>query len=654
MTGLTSIVTYLNFSEEKKKDYIMERYNLSEAYLVGRINISSINTEGVYISHLRNPFKYELISKTPILIDENNNEIFIRDVEVVSYLEEKVNASSFVENDLVIFPIKIVTDKNKIKNEMFLRTEIEYVKRFRNIIDINFFEQYPILKNYILTEMKVTKSDGSEEYVEDVQEKLTFLNKASNHILLEKAIALDEKETALRTKKKELESHYKKYHQKLTEAISELKEFGFEIKYPDFPKEIANKGDSNKTETLDLSIVKSNIKNLKVSPPQIVPKNIVSALRNQLFLHDRLIFDEELIRQIFHALKMNKFIILAGDSGTGKSTIIESLSKIMNAEYYNIPVQPSWIDQQDLLGFYNPISSLYQPTEFLTALLEANKHPENLYFVNLDEINLSKVENYMADFLSERERKNRQQMLSLYSKLEYEKNKIEIATFYKELNDNGDTYQVSLKDKIEILTRQRNMNQFPAQIPIPENIRFFGTMNTEGYVQSLSPKVVDRAFIINVKIRERRTRFNDDQLRTEEKQIYDFKPENLNLKKDNLSNMRRLDLENLEKVLSHFGVFPSARLKQHIRLYVSSFDKLENEISSENTIENKKLVNDIILMKYLPRIHYPIEQDFNGKELLDLVAELTISEPEETPTSLDKLQDMVDKAEANGIFSYWS
>lgn len=114
-------------------------------------------------------------------------------------------------------------------------------------------------------------------------------------------------------------------------------------------------------------------------------------------------YEEKTLGQLLLALMTEQMIILSGPSGTGKTTIVKQFASIVNAKCEIIPVQPSWTDKQDLLGFYNPIRQLYVPSAFLDCLIEAKQNEEQLYIICLDEMNLAQIEYYLADLLSVRE-----------------------------------------------------------------------------------------------------------------------------------------------------------------------------------------------------------------------------------------------------------
>ena len=87
----------------------------------------------------------------------------------------------------------------------------------------------------------------------------------------------------------------------------------------------------------------------------------------------------------------NDLIILAGDSGSGKTNLVKSFAKAIGGKSVIIPVKPNWTSAEDLLGYYNPLENKYLSTKFLDTLLEAQENPNTPYFICLDEMNLARV-----------------------------------------------------------------------------------------------------------------------------------------------------------------------------------------------------------------------------------------------------------------------
>ena len=129
-----------------------------------------------------------------------------------------------------------------------------------------------------------------------------------------------------------------------------------------------------------------------------------------------------------------------------------------------ISVRADWTDGRAMLGYYNPLTETYVPTELLRLLLHAAAHPDEPHFVILDEMNLAKVEYYFSDFLSAME------------------SGTEIA-----LHDAGENVTAEVQGR-ELL--------IPERIRIPPNLLFTGTVNVDETTFMFSPKVLDRANVI--------------------------------------------------------------------------------------------------------------------------------------------------------------
>lgn len=205
---------------------------------------------------------------------------------------------------------------------------------------------------------------------------------------------------------------------------------------------------------------------------------------------DNLIYEEEMIATLFRCLQMDVLTILSGPSGTGKSSIIEALGDVLqNTVVKMIPVQSSWTDTQDLLGYFNPIEKNFTASPFLEALADARTDEQagnkRLHLICLDEMNLAHVEYYFSEFLSAREKNN--PTIQLYSK-RYFMNAKRII----EQADDAKLLTEEYANALDLL------NRYPYEFQIPKNVRFIGTLNMDYTVKPLSPKVIDRSFRIEL------------------------------------------------------------------------------------------------------------------------------------------------------------
>lgn len=137
-----------------------------------------------------------------------------------------------------------------------------------------------------------------------------------------------------------------------------------------------------------------------VPTDDITLEDLAIKFRNYLAKEEHLYFDIETIRIFLASLGTSHFMILEGLSGTGKSSLPRFFAKFINAKVTFIPVQATWRDKSSLLGYFNDFSRIYNETDFLLSLYEAGYNPDQINIFVLDEMNISRVEYYFADFLS--------------------------------------------------------------------------------------------------------------------------------------------------------------------------------------------------------------------------------------------------------------
>ena len=202
----------------------------------------------------------------------------------------------------------------------------------------------------------------------------------------------------------------------------------------------------------------------KIETDNLTLEELCVKFRNYLAKEEKLYYELDTIRYFISGLGTSHFMILEGLSGTGKSSLPRYFSKFANAELLFIPVQATWRDRTNLIGFFNEFSKTYTETEFLISLYKANYNPDKLYFYVLDEMNISRVEYYFADFLSV---------------LEYpvEDWKLKIMQL---------PYNFIPPAKLE-----------EGIIQIPNNSYFVGTANKDDSTFTITDKVYDRAISID-------------------------------------------------------------------------------------------------------------------------------------------------------------
>lgn len=128
-------------------------------------------------------------------------------------------------------------------------------------------------------------------------------------------------------------------------------------------------------------------------------------------------FPPHLLRAYYVALQTKPFAILSGVSGSGKTKMAELFAEMLTghapAQFRLLPVRPDWADSAPLLGYHNVLANRYVSTPFLDIARDAARpeHRDRAYFVCLDEMNLARVEHYLADYLSALESRSRRMPL---------------------------------------------------------------------------------------------------------------------------------------------------------------------------------------------------------------------------------------------------
>lgn len=195
-------------------------------------------------------------------------------------------------------------------------------------------------------------------------------------------------------------------------------------------------------------------------------------------LKSGLIFSDQIIQRFIASLCTKPFVICSGLSGSGKTKLAQAFVQWISEsdkQYKIIPVGADWTNREPLLGYPNgldPKSYVTPDSGALQLILEASKNENKPYFMILDEMNLSHVERYFADFLSIMESEEK---LKLYSG---EKR----YTKYEEGKEPDETYFI------------------PHEIKWPNNLFIIGTVNIDETTYMFSPKVLDRANVIEFRI----------------------------------------------------------------------------------------------------------------------------------------------------------
>lgn len=184
------------------------------------------------------------------------------------------------------------------------------------------------------------------------------------------------------------------------------------------------------------------------------------------------IMPEAVIRQLHLSLQQRPFAILAGPPGVGKSLLARRYADALysadaqtdNPAFLRVAVQPDWHHARDILGYYNALADVFQPTPLTRLLLEALRKPSQPFVVCLDEMNLARPEYYLAPILSASESVDRLIDLGIPG------------------------HQARLSDGESI--------QNP--LPLARNIFWIGTVNQDESTYDVTPRILDRMHLIDM------------------------------------------------------------------------------------------------------------------------------------------------------------
>jgi hypothetical protein len=210
------------------------------------------------------------------------------------------------------------------------------------------------------------------------------------------------------------------------------------------------------------------------------------------------------------ALAAKPFVILTGASGTGKSRstlrLAEQLQEHYDAQvkgqiFQLVPIGPDWTSPKKLLGFRSPFGQVrkrpdgtdtnesYEITETLRIILRAC-HPSSTkipHFLVFDEMNLSHVERYFAPFLS---------LMEASAILEdgenapiIDKHSMQVIS---ELLNAEDSVSAEAESAALLVKNDQPLT-------LPPNLFYVGTVNVDETTYMFSPKVLDRAHVIEVR-----------------------------------------------------------------------------------------------------------------------------------------------------------
>ncbi len=184
---------------------------------------------------------------------------------------------------------------------------------------------------------------------------------------------------------------------------------------------------------------------------------------------------KELINRVASCLLSKRFLIATGLAGSGKTKLAQALARWLSSQngcYEVVPVGADWTGNENILGYPDGLqATAYVAKPALDLILHADHHENVSHFLILDEMNMSHVERYFADILSIIES---EEGLALYA---------------------GDM------ERPETWRQTSAAKRVPPRLRrLPENLFIIGTVNVDETTYMFSPKVLDRANVIEFRM----------------------------------------------------------------------------------------------------------------------------------------------------------
>ena len=185
-------------------------------------------------------------------------------------------------------------------------------------------------------------------------------------------------------------------------------------------------------------------------------------------------YSKNTIINILTCLSQGFLTVFSGMPGCGKTSICNIVSRVLGlndyknvaqelsdiCRYISVSVERGWTSKRDFIGYYNPLTKAFEESnrevfDGLKFLDMEHKRKNNKwpFVILLDEANLSPMEYYWADFMN----------------------------ICDDLTDNS---SINLG----------NDNVFH----IPETLHFLATINNDHTTETLSPRLIDRAWVITL------------------------------------------------------------------------------------------------------------------------------------------------------------
>lgn len=370
-----------------------------------------------------------------------------------------------------------------------------------------------------------------------------------------------------------------------------------------------------------------NSRTMPIKKQNTFMNNIIESIKQT-----GLLYSDKLIQRFVCSLMTKPFVILSGLAGSGKTQLAlafaRAMSENVDQQLCVVPVGADWTNREPLLGYPNALKQgeyVLPESGVLQIMMRALSNPQKPYFLVLDEMNLSYVERYFADFLSALES---HQEIPLWEK----------------------------PDECD--------SEVPAKITLPKNLFIIGTINVDETTYMFSPKVLDRANVIEFKISDEDMEEFLKQNRNVNTEIADGLCASMG--KDFVEKSTKRDTDNSEfaqeTLINFFKVLKKVNAEFGYRSATEIYRFIANAKTCAKGMTDDEILDAAIVQKLLPKLHGSRKKLEPALKALwglcmttDHTTEVITKENidfAKFPESADKIQRMMQTALDNGFTSF--
>lgn len=416
--------------------------------------------------HLKNIFDNIAGIVAPLLMKYKDSQQFS---EVLEHISADDKFMSKIQS------FRIIQDRMAALN-----SELETLKRKKNILDEEILRKssYDAIAEIIAEhqdEIDMKKKELAELNlkIKELRKRFDLLEDFSN--LEDKLSRLNDAVAYKEKRERELENKIAKIGMRLDtkfeDSTQKVVDFAFDGMLSSKLLKQVSKWENSQSDREYAKIVEK----LKTIPVSHKNKNdLIDYICREVSCY-RPGYNKNSILNIMICVSQGFLTVFSGEPGTGKTSICNIIAHALGLiklkkdfeniyedvdfnRYIPISVERGWTSKRDFIGYYNPLTKTFDKSNrriydgFRILDCEARGNFTNLPFmILLDEANLSPMEYYWADFMNICDDHNRYNCINL-----------------------GEDYQLN----------------------IPASLRFTATINSDHTTETLSPRLIDRSWVI--------------------------------------------------------------------------------------------------------------------------------------------------------------